>query len=172
MENVLSDQHTKLHNSKVKIDETVQELITIYTPLADAKKLQMELKCNTPNPFCLDEEKFKLLASNLISNALKFSPEGNAVSIDAEILGGTPRLLHLSVADNGIGIPEHFLPKLFEKSKAHQRQGTLGEMSSGIGLPIVKKLVELHDGTIKVDTREGVGTTFHVMLPEQINEAS
>lgn len=166
MENALSDQQTKLHPSEVKIGNTIKELVTIYTPLAEAKNLQIELKCNTLESFILDVEKFKLLTSNLISNALKFSNKKGSICIDAEILGGSPRLLHLSVADSGIGIPEEFLPSLFEKNKAHQRQGTFGEMSSGIGLPIVKKFVELHNGDIKVDTKKDKGTTFHVVLPE------
>lgn len=170
MESALVQSENKLHVDEVDVDELMTDLIDIYTPLAKAKSIQLTLHCEAPAPFRLDNEKFKLILSNLISNAIKFSGKGDVVDVNVNLFSNAEdkqNMLHISVKDTGIGIPEEFLPDLFIKKKKHQRQGTQGEISTGIGLPLVKRFVELHNGGIKVATEEGKGTTFHVVLPEQ-----
>ncbi len=171
MENSLAQNESKLHLDEENVEELINDLIDIYKPLSKAKNIQLTLNCDVQNTFRLDNEKFKLILSNLISNAIKFSKMGDSVEINVNQFSSNEEhgqsMLHISVKDTGIGIPRDFLPTLFIRSKKHQRQGTQGEISTGIGLPLVKKFIELHDGGIKVDTEEGKGTTFHVVLPEQ-----
>ena len=71
----------------------------------------------------------------------------------------------IEVSDNGIGIPEKLLSEIFNISKAGKRKGTDGEKSYGLGLNICKRIVEAHDGSIKVNSQEGKGSTFIVELP-------
>jgi signal transduction histidine kinase len=100
--------------------------------------------------------------TNLISNAVKYTPEGGAVTVT---LGGEGAAIRLQVQDSGIGIPEEALPHLFEEfyrapnARAQVKQGT------GLGLVIAKDIVTRYGGTIRVDSGEDRGTTFTVLLP-------
>lgn len=167
MSNSMFQTSNELHLDETAIEELIKDLIHIYTPLAKAKGVDIKLDCNTSSPFILDNEKFKLILSNLISNALKFSSINDTITITANTTENKQKVLHCSVKDTGIGIPEDFIPTLFQKNREQQRQGTQGEISTGIGLPLVKHLIDLHGGGIKVKTEEGRGTTFHVVIPEQ-----
>jgi signal transduction histidine kinase len=166
--NSLERGETELIVDETEVDELIEDLILIYTPLAEAKKIKIITNLDTSENFRLDTEKFKLIVSNLISNAMKFSQKGDTITIDVNVVEeDNERKLHCSVADTGIGIPDDFLSSLFVKNKKHQRQGTQGEISTGLGLPIVKQFVELHGGNIKVDTEVDEGATFHISIPEQ-----
>ncbi|MEX2478991.1 MAG: GAF domain-containing sensor histidine kinase [Gracilimonas sp.] len=164
--NSLQHGESKLILDDVDLQETISDLIHIYTPLAEAKKVEIKSNLDTSRSFRIDNEKFKLIVSNLISNALKFSSNGDTIEVSTEFKGPDQNTLYCKVSDTGIGIPEKFLPGIFEKNKSHQRQGTQGEISTGMGLPIVKSYVELHHGTIKVESKEGEGTIFHIEIPE------
>lgn len=164
--NSLQQGESKLLLDEVELEPLVEDLIQIYKPVAKAKNITLTMEVDTPEPFRLDNEKFKLILSNLISNGLKFSNSDDTVSITVEIIENEEKTLHCKISDTGLGIPEEFLPTLFEKKKKHQRQGTDGEISTGMGLPIVKKFVELHNGSIKVESKENEGTTFYIVLPE------
>lgn len=170
MSNTLLKNESKLHIEEVVIEDLIEDLIHIYAPLAKAKDIEIQVSHDTSTVFKIDDEKLKLILSNLISNALKFSRKGDVIRVKSTIFSKIEnklQTLHCSVSDTGMGIPKNFIPTLFTKSKKHQRQGTQGEISTGMGLPIVKQFVDLHGGGIKVDTEEGKGTTFHVVIPEQ-----
>lgn len=164
--NSIEDSDSCLLIDEVRVDELIQDLIHIYTPLAKTKQVDIETNFKNTELFRLDSEKFKLIISNLISNALKFSSPGDSVTVKAEIMKPDNRVLHCSVSDTGIGIPEDYITGLFTKNSKHRRTGTQGEISTGLGLPLVKQFVELHNGNVKVETKEGVGSTFYVTIPE------
>ncbi len=108
----------------------------------------------------LDRKLMRQLISNLVSNAIKYSPAETVVRIqlaygDAEVI--------LTVSDQGIGIPEADLPHLFEPFHRAANVGTIS--GTGLGLVITREAVELHGGTITVESQQGVGTTFHVRIP-------
>ncbi|MEX2363009.1 MAG: GAF domain-containing sensor histidine kinase, partial [Balneolaceae bacterium] len=140
---------------KVNIDNLVEDLIDTYAPLAKGKEVQLKISIHTSEFFSIDEEKFKLILSNVISNALKFSEAGDTVELMTEFKAqkDSPRILYCKVSDTGMGIPQEFLPTLFNGNKKHQRQGTQGEISTGLGLPIIKQFVDLHQGEIKIDSK-------------------
>ena len=108
----------------------------------------------------MDEKLLGHILTNLLSNAIKYSPEGGTVQFD---LVCTAREAIFRITDGGIGIPEEYLPQLFE---SFQRASNVGAIQgTGLGLAIVKKAVDLHGGTIAVESEVGVGTTFTVRLP-------
>lgn len=110
----------------------------------------------------LDEKKGLQVAHNLLSNALKFTPRGGRVDVVVETRGKT---VAVDVADTGPGIPEEELGRLFQKFARLSTRATDGEKGSGLGLTIVKQIVDLHGGNISVRSSVGKGTTFTVVLP-------
>lgn len=113
-----------------------------------------------------DSTKFMQIMNNLISNALKFTPEGGIIQIHIHKKKDT---VLITVNDNGIGIPEALQPLLFDKFTRAKRTGLKGEESLGLGMSIIKTMVELHNGKIWFESTENKGTTFFVELPEVEN---
>jgi two-component system sensor histidine kinase VicK len=109
----------------------------------------------------LDSLKFLQIVNNLVSNAIKFTEENGEIKIHAEKLEDA---FLLSVEDNGIGIPKKLQPVLFKKYTEARRDGLNGEESVGLGMWIIKSLVDEHHGTIWFETQEGLGTTFYVKI--------
>jgi len=101
--------------------------------------------------------------NNLLSNAIKFTPEGRDIQLI--LAGEQDENLSISVVDQGIGIPADKIPFLFDKFSKTSRSGTSGEQGTGLGMSIIKEMVEKHGGTLAVTSQEGVGTTFRFTLP-------
>jgi signal transduction histidine kinase len=113
-------------------------------------------------PLHADPLKLQQLLNNLISNGIKFSNPGAQVEVHVtRALGG----VELAVTDTGQGIPEAERNKLFRKWGQLSVRATRGEKSTGLGLMIAKKIVDLHGGRIWVESEVGKGTTFRVFLP-------
>ncbi|WP_420581734.1 ATP-binding protein, partial [Reichenbachiella sp.] len=120
----------------------------------------LDLKCNSPEGmFCTDSQILKQVLVNLLSNAIKYSPEGGKVILDTIL---EDKELTIRVIDHGIGIPKedqkHLFDKFFRANNASHIQGT------GLGLNIVKKYLELIQGTINFESTEGQGSTFTLKL--------
>ncbi len=113
----------------------------------------------------LDRKLIRQVISNLVSNAIKYSPDDKPITIN---LGYKPETVVLTVHDEGIGIPEADLKHLFEP---FHRASNVGMISgTGLGLVITKELVDLHGGDIEVDSQVGIGTTMIVSIPTTIKE--
>lgn len=129
---------------------------------AQNKNIQVEV--HTPdNPVYgwVDPEKFRRVLENMLSNAIKFSkPEGKVV-ITLKKEGGKALIL---IQDNGIGIPAKLVPSIFDKFTQARRKGTQGEPTTGLGLFIVKRIIEKQGGKIWVESQEDVKTTFYIQL--------
>jgi signal transduction histidine kinase len=106
-------------------------------------------------------EKIWRVFSNLINNAIKFSPDGASIEVELKRQNGTVRI---AVKDPGIGIPLSMQGKIFSQTTEVKRKGTRGEVSFGFGLSISKQIIEAHDGKIWFDTEEGKGTTFYIEM--------
>ena len=121
----------------------------------------LDYLCKTPiRVVSLDKKLMRQVISNLVSNAIKYSPKDKPIEVSLEF---TSDSLILSVSDEGIGIPEADLQHLFEP---FHRAINVGAISgTGLGLVITKESVELHHGTITVDSRVGIGTTFTITMP-------
>jgi len=116
--------------------------------------------------FCMnaDEDKIEQVLVNLISNALKYTPEGGSVMIRTE---ETPLETIIAVRDSGIGISDEDLPYIFERFYRADKSRSRATGGSGIGLAIVKFLVEAHGGSVKVDSKLGAGSRFTVVIPKE-----
>ena len=111
----------------------------------------------------LDVNKFTQVLTNLVSNAIKFTPDGGHVAVQVEPGVGSVRI---RVRDTGIGIPEAMQPHLFERFTKARRRGLRGEETTGLGLMLCKTIVEWHQGTLSVESTEGQGSTFTIEIPQ------
>jgi len=131
---------------------------------AKAREHGIKLLCSFQDlkPLQADAEGIREVISNLITNAINYSPEGGKVSISARGLG---EYLELVVEDTGVGIPEEELPKIFDKFYRVKHPKTRKVMGTGLGLAIVKGIVDAHQGTISVESVPEEGTRFRILLP-------
>ncbi|WP_210490737.1 PAS domain-containing sensor histidine kinase [Rufibacter aurantiacus] len=111
----------------------------------------------------VDDNKFMQAINNLISNALKFTPDGGRITVGLE---EKESQVLITVADTGVGIPEQYHATLFEEFTKARRPGLKGEPSVGLGMSIIKTIVEWHHGHIMFESEEGEGTTFYITLPK------
>lgn len=109
----------------------------------------------------LDYNEVQQVVNNLVSNAIKFTTDGGEIRVVVEEHVEQVRLI---IADNGVGIPAAHLPEVFERFTPARRPGRQGEKTTGLGLSIVKTIVELHKGRIWVESEEGQGTAFPIEL--------
>lgn len=145
-------------------------ILSAHQHLANQKNIELNFKSNIKVLyFDFDHDKWHKITGNLLSNALKFTePKGKVLlDVNQQIVEDNS-LLTLKVQDNGSGIPKQLFPHLFEpfrQAEVHQEQGT------GLGLALTKALVELHGGTIEVESTFEVGSTFTIKLPilEKVN---
>jgi signal transduction histidine kinase len=125
----------------------------IYTPEGNASLV------------LLDEKLIRQLLTNLLSNAIKYSPKGGEIRVDLVCKADETILC---VKDNGIGIPEEDRARLFESFHRAANVGTVS--GTGLGLTIAKRAVELHGGEISFESKDGLGTTFTVVIPNAQGE--
>jgi signal transduction histidine kinase len=151
---------------RAKLQEPRVVLRDAYeTAQTSARLKQIELVWAVPDglpPLAFDFRRIQEVLGNLLSNALKFCSPGAHVTLGAAAVAGG---VEISVADDGPGIPERDQARLFEPFAKLTNRPTGGERSTGLGLSIVKEIVERHGGTITVESRVGEGSTFRVRLP-------
>jgi signal transduction histidine kinase/DNA-binding response OmpR family regulator/ligand-binding sensor domain-containing protein len=134
----------------------------------ECKNKSIDFKCIADNNLrgYVDSKKIEKILWNLLSNALKFTPKGGIISLNAEeiIIEGCKNL-KFEISDNGIGISETETNKIFERFYKAHNSISANQEGTGIGLSIVKELVEMHHGEIMVESVVGRGTTFTIILP-------
>jgi DNA-binding response OmpR family regulator/signal transduction histidine kinase len=148
----------------------ISDIITdIYEAFKEeCKNKSIEFKCSWDRNLIgfVDAKKIEKILWNLLSNALKFTNKGGAISLSAEeLMNEGCRNLKFVVSDKGIGISEKNKNKIFERFYKVQNSKTMNREGTGIGLSIVKELVEMHHGKIQVESTLGSGTTFTIILP-------
>jgi PAS domain S-box-containing protein len=133
-------------------------------PAADAKEIRLQLQLDSPaGQVSGDPDRLQQVAWNLISNAIKFTPKGGRVIVS---LDRVESHVEVTVSDTGKGIAPEFLPHVFDRFRQADATTTRAFGGLGLGLAIVRQLVELHGGTVRVDSDgEGLGSTFTVSLP-------
>jgi signal transduction histidine kinase len=151
-----------LEQAKVDLAGLAADCVEGAVPAAAAKSIDLVLAAKPVPAFVGDRGRLAQVLDNLISNALKFTPEGGIVEVSTRLNGDH---VSIEVSDTGIGIPVADQPRLFERffrSSVAEDQAIPG---TGLGLAIVKAIVEAHKGEITIDSKEGRGTTFRVDLP-------
>ncbi|GAB4575329.1 MAG: GAF domain-containing protein [Anaerolineae bacterium] len=132
---------------------------------AEGKSLELvvDVDDDLPETYA-DQEKLTQIFANLLENAYQYTPDGGKITVSAHVDG--PDHYVIAVSDTGIGIPEKLLPRIFERFFRNDEHPIVMETpGTGLGLALVKELVEMHRGDISVESRENVGTTFTVVLP-------
>jgi signal transduction histidine kinase len=152
-----------LAHDKLDLQEVIEEAIQDMSLVAKEKNLKVNI--NIPAGFptiIVDRKKFDLIIMNLLHNALKFTPPGGRVTCEAKAQGDRATI---SVSDTGIGIPKEQLSRIFDRFYQVEESLTRGHEGMGLGLAIVRGMVDVCGGEIQVDSREGQGTIFTFTLP-------
>jgi two-component system phosphate regulon sensor histidine kinase PhoR len=148
---------------KFRLDRQIRQAVLSCEPLWEAKRLELDVQL-AETTLEGDEELLTQVWSNLLHNSIKFTPEEGAITVKLEQVDGFAEAIF---ADSGIGIAESDLPHVFERFFKVDKSRNRSAGGSGLGLSIVKKIVDLHGGSITVDSRPGQGTAFKVRLPLQ-----
>ncbi|WP_321420822.1 PAS domain S-box protein [uncultured Methanomethylovorans sp.] len=153
----------ELYRELFSVCDAVYEIISLLSPIAIKKEIELDLKMDTELPYInADKTKFKQILYNLVSNAIKFTPIKGYVSISAQRIDN---MLEISVTDTGVGIASKDLHKLFQPFKQLNSYLTREYEGTGLGLVLVKKFVELHGGSVWVESEVGKGSIFTFTIP-------
>lgn len=146
----------------VDISELVESRVALARIMAAKKNIAIDLNAEKGLICLMDKERIGQVTDNLISNAVKYSPEKTTVCVDTVKEGGMARV---TVRDEGPGINEDERHKLFGEFQKLSARPTGGEKSSGLGLAIAKKIVEAHKGEIGVESNDVRGSAFYFKIP-------
>ncbi len=160
---------TKLHSENISLSPAI---INIHTILFECiqllkgnainKSIIIDLNIPENMPAYFDEVTIHTAFRNIISNAIKFTPDNGKITIDAE---NENDFVRITIKDSGIGMSESKINEIFNKNKHVSTPGTKNEMGTGLGLFLVKDFVEQNNGKIIVESEINIGTTFSVFLP-------
>ncbi len=162
---------TRLENAAIPLKARKEDLVKQTQGLflsfeSIAKQKNISLVFNSEKDFVicwLDGDKFEKIINNLISNALKFTPENGTVSVSIKLKNGN--YAEVMISDSGIGIPEEKLEMIFDRFFQVDDSSNKSFGGSGIGLALVKELIELHRWQINVSSKEETGTEFSIIIP-------
>lgn len=149
--------------SAVNMAELFREQVAFHE--ANGARKEISLTLDAPEslpPVLANQRSMEEVVTNLITNGIKYSPEGSTVKLVARIEN---EYLQFSVQDNGYGIPEEDLKRIFDRFYRVNDENTRAIVGTGLGLAIVKSIVDAHHGSIKVTSMPGSGSTFTVLLP-------
>ncbi len=165
---MLDDIDVRSHQEKFSLSELVMDTAIAFKLMADEKKIRLTFDVGSEPAFTVGNiAQIQRALENLISNAIRFTPESGRVSISV-VPGGNS--ISVAISDSGPGIPEDRLPRVFDRFYRTQPENEPRLESAGLGLAIVKQILDLHDSTIRVFSKVGSGTRFEFELP-LINEA-
>ena len=153
-----------LQKSRLNLCEVVREIVEQFQIPAEAAGVRLTAKLPSECAAEGDRVQIERMLSNLLSNALKFTPEGGSVRVALE---NTPNSVEIAVADTGCGIPNEYLPQIFDRFYRVPGSGPAPgpEQGLGLGLSFVAWIVKAHRGKIEVDSTPGKGTRFTIKLP-------
>jgi PAS domain S-box-containing protein len=158
----------RLTFAPLNLTTVIQAAISLVRPMADAKQIELETQFTAIAQIYGDLNRLQQIAVNLLTNAIKFTPEQGRITITIELV---EQQVRIQVRDSGKGINPEFLPQIFEQFQQGQRNSG-SQDGLGLGLAIVKNLVELHNGTITAESPGlGQGATFTVWLPLHESQA-
>jgi PAS domain S-box-containing protein len=157
------------YKEPLSLQEVAQKVVDLMRAEADAKKLDLQLSGPSKLPLIgADRNSMEGIFTNLISNAIKYTPEGGKIEVTLSEEGGFVKAV---VSDTGIGIKKEDLPRIFDRFFRVKTAETRQIVGTGLGLSIVKSIVDAHLGSISVESEEGGGTTFTVLLPKESTPA-
>jgi PAS domain S-box-containing protein len=152
----------KIYKESLHLKEEVDSVFYFLSSQTDAKNIERINKVPHNFKIFADGNTVKTVLRNLISNAVKFTNPGGRISISAEVKGV---FAQITVADNGIGIKQEDIEKLFTQGQYFTTPGTQNEKGTGLGLMLCKEFIENHNGKIWVESKEGNGSAFYFTIP-------
>lgn len=161
----LESQKSEFVKDRIDLISIMREVVDQY--MGSEKNIQKKFFFATSHESIyvkMDVYKFMQVINNLVSNAIKFTRDGGEIRISVENREDT---VLIAVADDGIGIPKKYHDQLFNKFTKARRPGIKGEPSVGLGMSIIKTIVEWHSGRIWFESEENVGSTFYIELPKE-----
>jgi PAS domain S-box-containing protein len=158
--------HKRFNPEKIKVYPIVQIVMDMFLSQNALKRILIQNNIDENVVIIADKESLKTILRNLISNAIKFTPEGGSISLTSKI--DKKGFVEFSITDSGIGMPEKIRDNLFKIDQKVSRPGTNLEPSTGLGLILCKELVEKHGGKIWVASSEGEGSQFTFSLPQAV----
>ncbi|MGG4036179.1 ATP-binding protein [Paenibacillus cisolokensis] len=170
----IESRRVPLQFSPVELSSFLERTVEVVKTEAARKSIALELKCEQDLYVEADEDRLRQIMMNLLANGINYTPEGGKVTVIAEAIaangepapeGADYERVRIRITDTGIGIPKKDLPRIFERFYRVDKARSRSSGGTGLGLSIVKHLVELHKGTISVDSVVGKGTTFTLELP-------
>jgi signal transduction histidine kinase len=161
------NEEQKIIKSPIDLNHLLSQCVRLLNFKAKEKKQQITFSHSSELLLFADADKLTRVITNLVMNAIKFSPEESTIQIKTFLKG---KYAILAVVDQGIGIPANLQNKIFDPFTSARRPGTKGETTFGLGLYISKSIIEAHGGTIWFSSMPGKGTAFYVQLPLLQNE--
>lgn len=164
----IDNGYFKMNYDKVNIINLVKNIVDLSRSYTDEKGLHIEFRSNINNKtLFVDKEKIEKILLNILANAIKFTSTGGKIIVEIYVCDSQ---VHISIQDNGVGIPKDKIGLIFENFEQVDRTLSRGAEGTGMGLALVKKLVELHEGKILVNSKIGVGSNFEVILNDNEND--
>ncbi|GAB3827328.1 sensor histidine kinase [Kribbella italica] len=152
----------RIHPATRDLAEVADQVVAAHRPAADAAGITLTAATNGVAPAVVDSARIRQALGNLVSNAIRYTPDGGRVVVGVRRTGDD---YLLTVTDNGAGIAPEHLPHLFDRFYRVEHSRSRATGGSGLGLAITKHLVEAHRGTITATSRPGHGSTFTIRLP-------
>jgi PAS domain S-box-containing protein len=161
-----SQQNQTIRPVEANLPELIRDVVQLSSSIAVGKGISISLSIPAKAKVIADVEMVKTIIRNLISNSIKFTPQGGVVTVTLEVL---PNFIEVSVSDTGIGISEDKVKVLFDDDFTHTTPGTNNEKGFGLGLKMVKTLVERNGGSLGVQSIIGQGSVFQFTLPRSFD---
>lgn len=161
----------QLNRQAIDISRVVRETLEAFAPLADERTIALRLEApERLTPVQADGDRMRQVVQNLVENAIRHTPPGGEIRVLLQ--DGNGEGVHLRVSDTGSGISAEDLPHIFEHFYRADRSRARSSGGTGMGLAIVKSLVEAHGGRVSVESASGAGSTFVVTLPKAAPEGT
>jgi two-component system sensor histidine kinase/response regulator len=152
--------HVEMNWEQVAINGLIQDIVA--RTLIGSQRGQIQLELDAAIPLIeADSDKLTQVVTNLLTNAIKYSPEGGIILVGSKWENGN---VHFFVQDHGIGVPAEKIEQIFERYARVESTATRYIGGTGLGLPIVRQIVEMHHGSVWVESSLGEGSTFHVVM--------
>ncbi|MCP4156174.1 MAG: response regulator [bacterium] len=161
----IKSEKDKMEMKPISVFEIVEKSVKALNNLAELKEQEIALENKCSSSIILgNSDAFMRVTNNLLANSIKFTPNNGLIRI--VVKPGATGFITILVIDTGIGIPAKKLPFLFDKFSRVSQKGTAGEEGTGLGMSIVKEIVEAHGGKIQVTSKLGEGSTFKISIPK------
>jgi signal transduction histidine kinase len=155
-------EKTNFNPEKIRLAEGIDVSLELLRPNAAQKRIKLENKISKSIFVRADSLMLRSIVQNLVTNAIKYTPQGGSVVINAKTEG---KMIRVFIEDSGVGMTEDIRKKLFDKEANTSVSGTNNEIGTGLGLMLVNDFVAQHGGTIEVESEVGAGTTFKFTIP-------